>query len=78
MSAWADDLRFAHQADVCVEVFLLNGQRMLTGVHSVDDESDTVMLYNARHMGDTTTRVRVRLDDIMSLTVTDIRYGVNG
>jgi hypothetical protein len=75
MSAWSDDLRFAQQAGVAVEVRLFDGQEFLTGVESVDDEAGLVGLFRPQTMGDTTTRVRVRLDDITSLAVTDVRWG---
>jgi hypothetical protein len=74
MSAWSDDLRFAQQTGVCVEVHLLNGQQYVTGVESVDEENGLASLYHPQHMGDESTRVRIRLDDITSLTVTDVRW----
>jgi hypothetical protein len=75
MSAWSDDLRFAQQAGVAVEVRLFDGQEFFTGVESVDDENGLVGLYRPQDFDDTTTRVRVRLDDITSLAVTDVRWG---
>jgi hypothetical protein len=75
MSAWSDDLRFAQQAGVAVEVHLFDGQRFQTGVADVDEETGTVSLYRPQTLGDTTTRVRVRLDEITSLAVTDIQWG---
>ncbi len=74
MRAWSDDLRFAQQTSVCVEVHLLNGQRHFTGVESVDEENGLVSLYQPQDMGDKSTRIRIRLDDITSLTVTDVRW----
>jgi hypothetical protein len=74
MSAWSDDLRFAQQAGVAVDVRLFDGQRFQTGVADVDEEAGLVSLYRPQTMGDTTTRVRVRLDDITSLAVTDIQW----
>ena len=75
MSAWSDDLRFAQQAGVAVDVRLFDGQRFQTGVADVDEETGLVSLYRPQTFGDTTTRVRVRLDDITSLAVTDIQWG---
>jgi hypothetical protein len=74
MSTWSDDLRFAQQAGVCVDVRLLSGEQYLTGVESIDDEEGWVSLYTPQYMGDETTRARIRLDDITSLTVTDVRW----
>jgi hypothetical protein len=35
MSAWSDDLRFAQQAGVAVEVRLFDGQPFFTGVADI-------------------------------------------
>ena len=75
MSAWSEDLRFAQQASVAVDVRLSDGQHFQTGVADVDEEEGLVSLYRPQTMGDTTTRVRVKLDDITSLAVTDIQWG---
>jgi len=75
VSAWSDDLRFAQQAGVAVEVRLFDGQRFQTGVADVDEEAGLVSLYRPQTLEDTTTRVRIRLDDITSLAVTDIQWG---
>ena len=75
MSAWSDDLQFAQQAGVAVEVHMFDGQRFQTGVADVDEETGLFSLYTPQTFGDTTTRVRLRLDDITSLAVTDIQWG---
>jgi hypothetical protein len=75
VSAWSDDLRFAQQAGVAVEVRLFDGQRFQTGVADVDEEAGLVSLYRPQTLEDATTRVRIRLDDITSLAVTDIQWG---
>jgi len=75
MSAWSEDLRFAQQAGVAVDVRLFDGQHYTTGVAEVDEENEPVSLFRPQTMGDTTTRARIKLDDITSLTVTDIRWG---
>jgi hypothetical protein len=58
-----------------VEVRLFDGQRFQTGVADVDEEAGLVSLYRPQTLEDTTTRVRIRLDDITSLAVTDIQWG---
>jgi hypothetical protein len=75
---WSDDLRFAQQARVAVEVDLLDGRHFFTGVVDVDDENGSVSLHRPQDLGDTTTRVRVRLDDITSVAVTDVHWGAVG
>lgn len=75
MSAWSEDLRFAQQAGVAVDVRLFDGQHYTTGVAEVDEENELVSLFRPQTMGDTTTRTRIKLDDITSLTVTDIQWG---
>jgi hypothetical protein len=57
-----------------VDVRLFDGQHFQTGVADVDEEEGLVSLYRPQTMGDTTTRVRVKLDDITSLAVTDIQW----
>ena len=78
MNAWSDDLRFAQQAGVAVEVNLFDGQQFFTGVADVDDEGGFVSLHRPQTFGDLTTRARVRLEDITSVTVTDVRRGDAG
>jgi hypothetical protein len=75
MTAWSEDLRFAQQAGVAVDVRLFDGQHFQTGVADVNEEEGLVSLFRPQTMGDVTTRTRVRLEDITSLTVTDIRWG---
>ena len=75
MNGWADDLQFAQQAGVCVDVRLFNGQHYFTGVESVDEENGLAGLHTPQDLADTSTRVRIRLDDITSLSVTDVRWG---
>jgi len=76
MSAWSDDLKFAQQAGLAVDVRLFDGQEFSTGVADVDDEAGLVSLYRPQDLADTSTRVRIRLDEITSLTVTKVRWGV--
>jgi hypothetical protein len=78
VSAWSDDLRFAQQTGVAVEVDLFDGRHFFTGVVDVDDEEGLVSLHRPQDFGDTTTRVRVRLDDITSVAVTDVHWGDPG
>jgi hypothetical protein len=75
MTAWSDDLQFAQQTGVAVDVHLFNGQHFQAGVADVNEEEGLVSLFRPQTMGDTTTRTRVRLEDITSLTVTDIQWG---
>jgi hypothetical protein len=75
MGSWSDDLRFAQQAGVAVDVRLFAGQRFQTGVADVDEEAGLVSLYRPQTLEDTTTRTRIGLDDITSLAVTDIQWG---
>jgi hypothetical protein len=76
MSTWVDDLRFAEQSGFCVEVALLRGpQYGPTGVHSVDEETGFASLFQPQSLVDRTTRVRIWLPDIASVTVrTDIPW----
>jgi hypothetical protein len=49
MSAWSEDLRFAQQAGVAVDVRLFDGQHYTTGVAEVDEENEPVSLPAADH-----------------------------
>ena len=77
MAGFVDDLRFAQQARVAVEVTLFDGQKFLTGVHDVDEQVGTVNLYEPQTFSDATTRRRVQLADITSVVVTEIDYTVD-
>jgi hypothetical protein len=74
---FVDDLRFAQQARVAVEVTLFDGQKFFTGVHDVDEEVGIVSLYEPQTFSDATTRRRVQLADITSVVVTEIDYTVD-
>jgi hypothetical protein len=70
MQAFAGDLKFAQTAGVYVEVRLLSGERLLTGVHDVNEEEGFVSLYAPQNLGDRFTTRKVALDTIESVTVT--------
>lgn len=72
-----EDLRFAQEARVAVEVTLFDGQKFFTGVHDVDEEVGIVSLYEPQTFSDATTRRRVHLADITSVVVTEIDYTVD-
>ena len=72
-----EDLRFAQQARVAVEVTLFDGQKFFTGVHDVDEDVGIVSLYEPQTFSDATTRRRVQLADITSVVVTEIDYTVD-
>jgi hypothetical protein len=71
---WADDLRFAQQAGVCVDATMKNGERYFTGIHEVDEESETASLYGSTYPGDVTSTRRINLRDIASVVVTKVAY----
>ncbi len=74
MKAFANDLRYAQTTGVAVEVHLLNGERLLSGVHEVNGEEGFVSLYAPTTYGDDTTTRKVPLDLLASVTVTDIQW----
>lgn len=77
VAGFVDDLRFAQQTRVAVEVTLFDGQKFFTGVHDVDEQVGTVSLYEPQTFSDATTRRRVQLADITSVVVTEIDYTVD-
>jgi hypothetical protein len=70
MKAFADDLRFAQAAGVYVEVRTLSGERLLTGVHDVNEEEGFVSLYAPQDLADKLTTRKIDLDLIGSVVVT--------
>jgi len=78
MKAFWDDFRFAQTSGVAVEVHLLSGESLLTGVHEVHEEEGFVSLYEPQTFGDNTTTRKVDGDLIESLTVTDVEWGPGG
>ena len=77
MNPWANDLRYAQQIGVAVDVHMFDGQHFQAGVADVDEDAGLFSLYTPHTFGDTTTRVRLKLDDITSLAVTDVQWGAS-
>ena len=74
---FVEDLRFAQQARLAVEVTLFDGQKFFTGVHEVDEPVGVVSLYEPQTFSDAATRRRIQLADITSVVVTEIDYTVD-
>jgi hypothetical protein len=72
VAGFVEDLRFAQQGRVAVDVILFDGQKFFTGVHDVDEQVGIVSLYEPQTFSDATTRRRVHLADITSVVVTEI------
>jgi hypothetical protein len=73
-SIFADDFRRAQMEGVAVEVRLLSGERLFKGVQDVDEQEGSVTLYDPQVMGDTKTVRKVRLDQVASVTITDVSW----
>ena len=58
MKAFWDDFRYAETTRVAVEVHLLNGEKLIKGVHEVHEEEAFVSLYDPQTFE--TTRQRGR------------------
>jgi hypothetical protein len=69
MKAFVNDLRYAQTIGVAVEVDLLTGERILTGVHDVNEDEGFVSFYSPQVHGDTTTTRKVALDLLASVTI---------
>jgi hypothetical protein len=74
VKAFWDDFRFAQTAYVAVEVHLLNGEKLVTGVHEVHEEEGFVSLYDPQTYGDDATTRKVDGDLIVSVSVTDVQW----
>ena len=77
MKAFGDDLRFAQTANFAVRVRTMSGEEFLAGVYEVHEDEGYVSLYAPETKGDTTTRRKVDLALIESVTVTDITWGAS-
>jgi hypothetical protein len=77
MKYHADDLKYAQTTGMSVQIQLLNGDEMLTGVHEVHEDEGFVSLYAPQAFGDDTTTKKVGLDLIATCTVTNIPYSSN-
>jgi hypothetical protein len=66
----ANDLRYAQATGVAVELALLDGEPIHTGVHEVNEDGGFVSVYTPQDMGDFTTTKKIPLDLIMWVTVT--------
>jgi hypothetical protein len=66
--------RQAQAAGVAVEVHLTTGERLLKGVHDMDEEQGFVSLDSPTTFGDRTTTREIPLDRIVSVSVTDVRW----
>jgi hypothetical protein len=71
---FANDFRRARDEGVAVEVRLLSGERLLKGVHGVDEQEGSITLYDPQVMGDRETTRKIRLDQVASVTVTDVLW----
>lgn len=69
---FANDL--ARDEGVAVEVRLLSGERLLKGVHGVGEQEGSITLYDPQVMGDRETTRKIRLDQVASVTVTDVLW----
>lgn len=74
MKAFINDFKYAQTTGVAVEVHLLNGEKLLKGVHDVNEEEGFVSLYDPQVFGDNTTTRKVPLDLIASVTITDVQW----
>jgi hypothetical protein len=71
---FATDFRRARDEGVAVEVRLLSGERLLKGVHGVDEQEGSITLYDPQVKGDKETTSKIRLDQVASVTVTDLLW----
>lgn len=69
------DFRKAMDDGVIVDVRLNSGEKLLTGVHEVNDQEGAVSLYAPQTLGDREAKRKLRLDQIQSVTVTDVTWG---
>jgi hypothetical protein len=75
LKAFSEDLRYAQTARLKVKVRLLSGDKLLKGVHEVQEEDNFVSLYSPEMLGGTDmTTMKVDGDLIESVTVTDAEW----
>jgi hypothetical protein len=64
-----NDLRYAQTTGVRVDMTLVTGEAIHTGIHEVNEEKGFVSIYAPQAMHDFTTTRKVALDLIGSVTV---------
>lgn len=74
MQAFVNDFKYAQTTSVAVEVGLLNGEKLIKGVHDVNEDEGFVSLYSPQTFGDNTTTMKVPLDLVASVIVTDVSW----
>ena len=68
-----DNLKFALSAGVMIRLSLLTGEQLVSAVDSIDDDGGMVSLHDPQAMSDPYTRRDVRVDDIVSSSITDMK-----
>lgn len=68
-----DDFRRALEEGVDVEVHLNSGDKLTVEVDEINELEGFVSVYTPAHYGDRETTRKIRLDQIQSVTVTDIK-----
>lgn len=70
---FVNDLRYAQTTNVMVQLHLVNGEEQLAAIAEVSDEGDWFKIIEPQDLADITTTRRIRLEDVSSVAVTDIR-----
>jgi hypothetical protein len=71
---FVDAFREAQATGVAAEVHLANGEKLLKGVHEVNEQGGFVSLYSPTTLGDRKTTREIPLEKFVSVSVTEARW----
>lgn len=70
------ELESARDMGVAVQLHLVSGERLLTGLHDWNAEEGWFSVYDPQHLGDYDTTRTIMLDQVASWTLTDVSYRI--
>lgn len=70
---YLDDLRFAHEASLTVDVTLFNGRTFFAGVTAIDEALGIVTLHAPMTFAESATQ-RIAFSEFSSVALTQIRW----
>lgn len=68
------DLETARDLGVAIELRLVTGEKLLTGLHDWNGEEGWFSVYYPQNLADTTSTRTIMVDQVSSWSVTDVTY----
>lgn len=76
MQALRNVMESARDLGVAVELHLVSGERLLTGLHDWNADDGWFSVYDPQTLGDHDTTRTIMLDQVGSWTLTDVSYRI--